>query len=147
LGDVPQRSDQAAAQQRPDFSGRWILISAPTATVPLDMTVSFWVSDSSGPRQYVDVTRRLGTGQYWRFVLMIDSPLVHVPTGSDRMFAAFEGETFVIHNLNRLIPSSDKTFQRDVWSLTSEGNLRVLTTERSASADQATTEWIFRRVE
>lgn len=140
-------SGTAVAQQRPDFSGQWILVSSPAANAATELTVEFWVSDSSRPREYVSVERWFGNHSMETFSIVIDSPLVPAPVGSrSGHYAAFEGRTLVIHRATHLLPAREWATERtEIWSLTPDGLLRITITDRPTSGEPLTTEALYRK--
>jgi hypothetical protein len=142
-------SGVAVAEQRPDFSGQWILASSPSATAATEMTVEFWVSDSSRPREFVSVERWFDDHSMETFSMVIVSPLVPAPVGGSRSghYAAFEGQTLVIQRETHSLPTREWTTERkEIWSLTPNGLLRIIATDRPANGEHVTTEAIYRRL-
>jgi hypothetical protein len=148
----------AVAQQRPNFSGQWVLARSSAARAATALTLELCVSDwicgngayrvqryvpanrSAQPREYLSVERRFRNEGLETFEITVVSASVLSPFGTERsdLFAAFDGQTLII-------PTGEQILRKEIWSLTPEGVLRIITTDRSTSGETVNTDSIYRR--
>lgn len=153
------------AQQRPDFSGQWVLASSSSASAASELTLELCVADwfcgnrayrvqryvpANKPaqlREYLSVERRFRNQSMETFEMTVLSASVLSPFGTDRsdLFAAFEGQTLIIQKPTRLNPADEQILRKEIWSLTPEGLLRIITTRRPTGGEPVRTEAIYRK--
>jgi hypothetical protein len=102
---------------------------------------------SAQPREYLSVERRFRNQGIETFEITVVSASVLSPFGTERsdLFAAFDGQTLIIQKPARLDPTGEQILRKEIWSLTPEGLLRIITTDRSTSGEAVTTEAIYRK--
>jgi hypothetical protein len=156
-------SGAAVAQERPDFAGQWILVSASSANAATALTVEFSdsfggsnafrlprylsASQSTQQREYLSVERRLANHQTFDTVILSASVLS--PWGTERTdsFAAFDAQSLVIQRPTRPDLAGQRVFHKEIWSLTPAGLLRISATDRSAAEKPILTDTLYRRTQ
>ena len=131
----------AIAQQRPNFSGQWVLASSSAARAATELTLELCVSDwfcgngayrlqrylpanqPAQPREYLSVERRFRNQGMETFEITVVSASVLSPFGTDRsdLFAAFEGQTLIIQKPTRLDPAAEQILRKEIWVADSRG--------------------------
>ena len=155
----------AIAQQRPNFSGQWVLGSSSTASAATELTLELCVADwfcgngayrlprslsanqAAQPHEYLSVERRFRNQGMGTFEITVVSASVLSSFGTDRsdLFAAFEDQTLIIQKPTRFDPAGEQVLRKEIWSLTPEGLLRIITTDQPGSGEPVRTEAIYRK--
>ena len=149
------------AQDRPDFSGRWILASParPSADTPRAMSVRqtlattnvrgepmpAFFKEISIERDLVDGTRREkhAIGVAGGFVSGTKSSGVATNGPAGHYAVNWDNDALVFESGSRTETKSAE--RREVWSLDTTGRLHVTVTTRASSASPTTVTFVFRR--
>jgi hypothetical protein len=155
--------DLAFAQDKPDFSGSWILASGPSdPDVPRALSIQQPLvrTNRRGERVTpyffdITVTRTLPIGTTSEtFSIGVEGGFVPGAVNSGTTLARthwrafWEEQSLVIEkdsHTGQIPGTGDWSERREVFSLTSNGELRVEMTLRSSNADQSTVTLAYRR--
>ncbi len=157
-----------AAEKKPDFSGRWVLVEASgTPRVAREMTVRQWIQNPTGiwpgdpVARILLVSRRLGDDVLTTRYEMdggieggvaggIAGNGVQDPRHSRfRRSRSWDGDTFVIEDYAGSGTSEDWSFteHRETWSFDAKGRLVITTTDRASTAEPTTLTLVYRKRE
>jgi hypothetical protein len=151
-------ANAAVAQGKPDFSGRWVLVTPRNEGFARELTVSYGIEERS---RILSVERQYATNVHrdtYKFGVSGGGVSGGVTGGSGSVSAGATLETrfSVTWNYDRLViltsrdsgPTRDSlshTEYNETWSLDAKGQLVILATDRAPASAPVTTALTYRR--
>jgi hypothetical protein len=141
-------SGVSAAQDKPDFSGRWVLVSS--ADVGADAAPELAVSQAIGtPGAILDVERRSKDGVHSeRYKIGVRVFAERRDGANTRLSVRWEGDALVIERDSYSGQTADArpdTSHHELWSIDPNGMLVMTVADRSVGAKPRTTKVVYRR--
>lgn len=157
-----------SAQDKPDFSGQWVLVSpingAANAARTMTVRESFKRESVNGtpmdfPLITLAVERRSDSGVHSEVYTVgtvggiVGGTAASTGTGTasqsprTRFSTAWDGDTLVIdiRYAGRPVDSGAESEHKEIWSLAPQGVLLILTTDRNPGTEPTTTTLTYRR--
>jgi hypothetical protein len=138
----------SAAQDKPDFSGQWVLVSS--ADVGADAARELAISQTIGtPGAILVVERRSKDGVHSERYRTGVRVFVERRDGSNtRLSVRWDGDTLVIERdsySGQTADSPPDTAHQELWSIDPNGMLVMTVADRSVGAEPRTTKLVYRR--